>query len=122
MPACLMVGAKALLLVGGMFTLSWVHSVEKTGWTETYEVTPEGLKLTEARVQGSGAGMDPGPGAVLRDGWWVWRPVLPEVPELLLGDSGATVSPWTLCTGATCLTLGAKAGPPIRIRPCEGRG
>ncbi len=115
---CLLAGAQVLALVGGSFTLSWTHSVEKTGWGETYAVTAEGLKLTEARVQGSGAGMDPGPGAVLQDGWWVWKPTLPAVPELLLGDSGATVSPWTLCSGAKCLTLGAEPGPPIEIRPC----
>lgn len=122
MPACLMVGTKALALAGAAFTLSWVHSVEKTGWIEAWEMTAAGLHMTEARVQGSGAGMDPGQGAVLRDGWWVWKPRLAPVPELVLGDSGATVSPWTLCTGGTCLELGRKPGPPIHIRPCKKGG
>ncbi|MBI1217148.1 MAG: DUF1850 domain-containing protein [Rhodobacteraceae bacterium] len=117
-----MVGAKALALVGASFTLSWVHSVEKTGWFERWEVTPAGLHLTEARVQGSGAGMDPGEGAKLVDGWWVWKPTLPPLPELILGDSGATVSPWTLCTGTTCMALGQKPGPAIHIRPCGKDG
>lgn len=122
MAACLMVGAKAVALAGAAFTLSWVHSVEKTGWQESWRLTPAGLQLTEARVQGSGAGMDPGPGAVLEGGWWVWHPTLPPVPELLLGDSGATVSPWTFCTGGACMALGAEPGPPIRLRPCAAAG
>ncbi len=120
--SCLMVGAKVLALAGGTFTLSWIHSVERTGWQETYRVVPQGLKIVEARVEGSGAGMDPGPGAKLEGEWWVWVPKLPPVPELVLGDSGATVSPWTLCSGATCVKLGRKPGPAIHVRPCAAKG
>jgi hypothetical protein len=116
--ACLMVGAKALSLVAASFTLGWTHSVEKTGWVESWQVVPAGLHLTQAKVQGSGAGMDPGPDAKLVDGWWVWVPTLPPVPELILGASGATVSGWTLCSGGKCQVIGSVAGPPIHIRPC----
>lgn len=119
LPACLMVGGKALTLVAASFTLSWLHSVEHTGWFEAWKVTPAGMVMTEARVQGSGAGMDPGPGAKLVGNWWVWVPDLRPIHELILGDSGATISPWTLCTGADCVKLGQKPGAPIHIRPCE---
>ena len=50
------------------FTLAWDHSVEKVRWEEDYRVTAAGLLLGEARVRGSGAGMEPPANAVLRDG------------------------------------------------------
>ncbi|WP_102226727.1 DUF1850 domain-containing protein [Acidimangrovimonas sediminis] len=119
---CLMVGAKVVTLASALFTLTWTHSVEKTGWSETYRVEGQGLKLTQARVMGSGAGMDPGPGAVLHGDWWVWQPTLGPVPEVILAASGATVSGWTLChgpwPGKDCRVLGAKEGAPITLRPC----
>ncbi|MCS0496822.1 DUF1850 domain-containing protein [Ancylobacter sp. MQZ15Z-1] len=123
MGACLMVGAKAVMLAASTFTLSWTHSVERTGWSETYRVEKAGLQLVEARVMGSGAGMDPGEGARLEGEWWVWKPTLGPVPELVLAASGATVGGWHLCEGgwpgSACRTLGASAGAPIRVRTCE---
>jgi len=115
---CILAAGKTLALAATAFTLSWTHSVEKTEWREAWAVTPAGLVLTEARVKGSGAGMDPGEGARQVDGWWVWTPEGPPVPELALAASGATVSPWTLCTDAGCLDLGAAAGEPLVIAPC----
>lgn len=122
MAGCLMIGAKALTLATAGFTLSWTHSVEKTVWAEDWSVVPGGLVLTEARVKGSGAGMDPGEGAVLSDGWWRWSPNLAPVPQLALAASGATVSGWELCADGACQTLGAEAGAALVIRPCEGGG
>ncbi|WP_084405843.1 DUF1850 domain-containing protein [Alteribacter aurantiacus] len=44
---------------GDRITLSWIHSVEKTPWSEVYEVTHEGgLMLTEAIFESFGAGVD----------------------------------------------------------------
>jgi hypothetical protein len=38
----------------------------------------------------------------------------------VLAASGATVGGWSLCVeGRPCLTLGAKEGPPISIKPCQ---
>ena len=48
-----------------------------------------GLQIVEARVEGSGAGMEPGEGAVLRDGWWIYKPELPPQREIVLAASGA---------------------------------
>ena len=38
------------------FTLAWNHSIEKIRWEEDYQVTTQGLRLTEARVKGTGGG------------------------------------------------------------------
>jgi hypothetical protein len=115
---CILAAGKTLALAATAFTLSWTHSVEKTEWREAWALTPAGFELTQARVKGSGAGMDPGPGATEQDGWWIWQPKTPPVPQLVLAASGATVSPWTLCTDQRCLDLGAQAGDPVVIAPC----
>ena len=115
---CIAAGGKALTMAATLFTLSWTHSVEKTEWMESWRVTAQGLELTEARVKGSGAGMDPGEGARLEDGWWVWSPDTPLVPELLLASSGATVSAWKLCHAGGCMDLGPAAQAPVRIWTC----
>ena len=114
---CLMAGALVLALSGPGFSLHWTHSVEKTEWVELWEVHPKSLRLTQARIKGSGAGMEPGPGAVQENGWWVWSPQT-EVPALHLAASGSTGAGWQLCDGAICHTLGAKAGGAITLAPC----
>ena len=119
--ACLLIGSKQILLAGGLFTLAWTHSVEKTEWRESWMVRDGMLELSEARVRGSGAGMDPGEGARLEDGWWVWEPQNPPVGVLNLAASGATVSGWQLCSGGQCMELGSQAGDTIRIAPCPGQ-
>ena len=75
MSSCLMAGALALALApGGHFTLEWIHSVEKDGWREEWQVTDAGLVNTLAAVKGSGAGMEPGEGGHWDGDWWVWEP------------------------------------------------
>lgn len=119
MALCVAAAGKVIAISTTLFTLSWTHSVEKTEWAESWQVTPQGLELTQARVKGSGAGMDPGEGARLEDGWWVWSPDLPVVPALVLASSGATVSAWTLCHSDGCLELGARADQPVRVEACQ---
>lgn len=87
----------ALALGADAFTLAWTHSVEKTEWQEDWQVRAGALVLVEARVRGSGAGMEPPEGSVWRDGWWAYRRDL-AVPSLHLAVSGATVDGWRLCT------------------------
>lgn len=118
MALCVLGAAKALTLAASSFTLAWTHSVEKIEWRENWIVSEAALHLTEARVKGSGAGMDPAEGARLIDGWWVWTPDVPPVDHLLLAASGETVSAWELCAAGTCIALGAVAGAPIELRPC----
>ncbi len=115
--ACLMLGAGLLMLNSADFTLEWRHSVEKTRWRESWQVSATGLHLREAAVEGSGAGMEPGEGAQLRGGWWVWTPDLPPQPALHLATSGATGGGWHLCSGAICHDI-AETGAPIVLRPC----
>jgi hypothetical protein len=115
-----MIGVTALALAGQGFTLSWEHSVEKVEWRETWEVAADGLRLTEAAVKGSGAGMEPGEGARLDGGWWVWTPRLPPVPALDLAASGATRGGWLLCADGGCREIGAAPGEAVRLRPCPG--
>jgi hypothetical protein len=119
---CLALGARHVSLPTDRFTLAWIHSVEKTGWQEDYAIRGSGLALTEARIQGTGAGMEPPPDALFHDGWWHYVPRLPVLPELRL-----TLSPYTadyrLCWKEQCRSLAKLLGakPPegvVVVRPC----
>lgn len=117
MSVCLMAGGVALALAGPAFQLRWTHSVEKVEWVEDWRVEPGALRMTGARVKGSGAGMEPGEGAVLQDGWWVWQADR-RLPGLTLAASGATGAGWQLCDAETCHALGEAAGAPVVLAPC----
>jgi hypothetical protein len=93
------------------FTLAWTHSIEKVEWQEDWQVTPQGLELVQARVRGSGAGMEPPPEARLIDGWFQWQPRA-LLPEVALGNSGAA-GEWRLCADGRCRTLSQIFGLPI---------
>lgn len=121
MSVCILAAGKTLVLAASLFTLSWEHSVEKTAWEEEWLATPAGLQPVEARVKGSGAGMDPPEGSVLEDGWWRWTPAIPPQPRLVLAASGATSSGWSVCAGGECVLVGDDASEPIVIEPCEQR-
>ncbi len=121
MSLCLSVGGKAVVLALTSFTLAWTHSVEKTAWEEDWRLAAEGLVIQEARIKGSGAGMDPPEGARFDGTWWRYRPNLPAVPELILANGG-TVEDWRLCDGMTCRPLARLAGAPpgsaIKVSRC----
>jgi hypothetical protein len=63
MSLCRAAGSKITALAFSAFTLSWTHSVERIRWEEDWQLTSRGLELVEARVKGSGAGMEPPPEA-----------------------------------------------------------
>jgi len=67
------------------FTLAWNHTIEKIRWEEDYRVTPSGLLLGEARVKGSGAGMEIPDDAELRDGAWHYQRRMPPLQPLRVG-------------------------------------
>lgn len=113
-----MVGAVAMALAGPGFTLRWTHSVERVDWVEEWRVDGPTLRLDRVRIKGSGAGMEPGEGATLREGWWVWAPGT-TVRDLRLAASGATGAGWRLCDGAACREIGATAGQALVVRPCD---
>lgn len=100
------------------FTLTWQHSVEKVRWEEDYQLSADGLLLHEARVRGSGAGMEIPEDAVLRDGNWHYQPQLPPLQPLRLGRSSAAgVGDYQLCTEQGCRPLADWLGPPAAARP-----
>lgn len=122
MSICLLAGGKTIVFAAAAFTLSWTHSVEKTRWEEHWQVTPAGLRVVEARVRGSGAGMDPPEGSVFRDGWWIYRPTVAPLDRLVLAASGATGEGWTLCAEGRCAVVGSRAADPAVVTACDEHG
>ena len=119
---CLALGARHVSLPTDRFTLVWTHSVEKTQWQEDYAVHGPALALTEARIRGTGAGMEPPPDALFRDGWWHYVPHLPVLPELRLALSPYTAD-YRFCWNGQCRSLAKLVGAKHRegvvvVRPC----
>lgn len=93
------------------FTLAWTHSIEKTRWEEDYQVRRDAagrplLRLARARIQGTGAGMEPPADAVRRGAWYEYVPA--DQPQ---GALRLTRSPYTadfeLCpAGRGCRPMG----------------
>lgn len=112
-------GAKTLTLAVSTFMLAWTHTVEKTEWQEDWAVVPGGFTILEARVKGSGAGMEPPDDAVLQNGWWRYTPKLGIIPRLNLTNSGE--GDWRICAAATCAKLetDSTAAESILIVPCR---
>lgn len=103
-------GALLASLPGAEFTLSWTHSIEKTEWREQWTVEAGRLRLVEASIRGTGAGMEPGRDARLTaDGWMAWRPDLPPRDEVTLAASGFT-GEHQLCAGTECRPLSGWTG------------
>lgn len=102
------------------FTLAWSHTIEHTRWEEDWLVRPGLLHLDTARVEGSGAGMEPGAGAQLKDGMWSWHPSL-DVPELSLRRA-PEAGDWRLCSDGACQAIAAllpKRADPVRMWACD---
>ena len=112
MSLCLASAGVVKSLTVTAFMLSWTHSVEKIEWQEDWRVTPQGLQIVQARVKGSGAGMEPPPDARLVDGFFRWTPQLPVLPEVALGNSGLA-GEWRICTDGKCQDLSAILGRPV---------
>lgn len=102
---CLVAGLLVAPL-GEAVTLQWIHSIQKTLWAEDYRLRGSKLELTSARVQGTGAGMEPPPDAIYRDGAWHYTPALPLLATVTLRHS-PYVAPYTVCTGNDCRPLTA---------------
>jgi len=119
MSLCLLASGKLTVMAVTAFSLSWTHSVEKVRWQEDWRVTPAGLVLVEARVKGSAAGMEPPEDAVLKDGWWAYRPHVGPQARVLLARSGATGDGWKLCSAEGCTVLGTEAGEAMELSACR---
>jgi hypothetical protein len=111
---CLASAGVVKTLAVAAFTLVWTHSVEKVEWQEDWRVTANQLELVQARVKGSGAGMEPPADARLVGGWFQWQPKRAPMPEVLLGNSGAA-GEWRLCSDGNCRTLSEIFGHPVGV-------
>lgn len=97
-------------------TLAWRHTIEKVRWEEDYRVMPSGLLLGEARVKGSGAGMEIPDGAELREGTWHYQRQLPPLQPLRLGRT-PEAGDYQLCFDQRCHDLSEWLGPPKASQP-----
>jgi hypothetical protein len=117
-------GALLATLPGEVFQLRWTHSVARAEWREVWRVAPNGaLILEEARINGTGAGMEPGPDARRIDDWLVWKPDAPPLPEVTLAASDYTAE-HVLCTGDDCRALSVWTGgirdAAVTLKGCGG--
>lgn len=118
---CLVAGSAIAPLMASAITLAWTHSVEKVVWEEDWRSTLAGLELVEARVRGSGAGMEPPPEATLAHGVWSWKPNLPPQAQVIMRRSGATAD-WRICIAGQCRPMDAYVpaeADPIAMKACD---
>ena len=120
---CLAAGVITAVLPLSAFTLAWTHSIEKIRWDEDYRIESSRLVLVEARIRGSGAGMEPPPDAIFNDGIWHYRPKLPPLERLALSHSPYAAG-YEICGETGCQTLAVimKSLPKfavVDIRPCH---
>jgi len=122
MPLCLAAGAVTASLAIQGFTLAWMHSIEKIRWEEDWRVEGRELHLVAARIRGTGAGMEPPPGAVLRDGVLHYVPAVAPLENLALAHSPYTRG-YELCLETGCRPLadylpGIAETATILVSPC----
>lgn len=119
---CLAAGAISAALAIDAFTLTWVHSIEKIRWEEDWRIEQGALVLAEARIRGTGAGMEPPPGAVLKNGVWHYQPALPPQSVVRLSHS-PHAGGYQLCHTGECRPLadrlpGLDNSAVIELRAC----
>jgi hypothetical protein len=122
MAICLSAGVLAATVAAQSFTLAWTHSIEKIRWEEDWRIAGDRLEITEARIRGSGAGMEPPAGAVLRAGIWHYRPAIAAQAALRLTHSPHAAG-YELCAEGPCRPLaellpGLPENAVVEIAPC----
>ncbi len=124
MPLCVAAGGLVMTLAVESFTLAWTHSIEKIRWEEDYRIVGRQLLLTEARVRGSGAGMEPPAGSRLADGVWHYDPHVGPLDVLRLTQSTFAAG-YEICQLGDCAALADSApragnGDVIELHACDG--
>jgi hypothetical protein len=123
MSLCLAASALSATLAVHSFTLAWTHSIERVRWEEDWRVEGRQLAMVAARIQGFGAGMEPPAGAVLRDGYFHYRPAVAPLDQLTLAHSPYTRG-YEFCTDGNCRPLadllpGIEASATIVLTACQ---
>jgi hypothetical protein len=122
MELCLLAAGATVRLGTLALTLAWTHSIEKTRWEEDYRATPAGIVVTQDRIQGTGAGMEPPPDATFDGKWWRYDPHMAPQPSVILRRSGATVGDWQVCIAGACRDMGTylpdQAADPVTLTAC----
>lgn len=123
-------GVPAQFMPVTQFTLAWTHSIEKVRWEEDYRVVPARepsgaprLVAVAARIKGSAAGMEPPSDAVLRDGWYEYRPS-ERYPGVLRLTRSTFTPDFDWCVNGKCLPLSAlmpSDGDITLLSACQGR-
>lgn len=122
MALCLSAGDRTVVLPVDRFTLAWEHTVEHQRWEEDYAVRDGELVLEQARIRGSGAGMEPPAGAVLREGAWQYRPREARHGPLVLARSDVGED-YRLCIAGRCAPLSHWLPPgPATLAACSATG
>ena len=124
MSLCIAAAGLAVEIAVSTFTLAWTHTVEKTEWQEDWRIEGGRLVLVEARVQGSGAGMEPAAEARLVGVFYTWRPDVPPLREIVLRRA-PEADDWRLCAGDRCAPLAEWLGgdtDPVRLGVTDNGG
>jgi hypothetical protein len=120
---CLLAAGALIHLHVAALTLAWTHSIEKIRWEEDYRATAAGIVVSEDRIQGSGAGMEPPPDAKFDGKWFRYTPKLAPQPQVILRRSGMTVGDWQVCIKGNCRTMGSylpdKKADPVTLKICR---
>ena len=114
-------GAGVTIKLATAITLMWTHSVQKSSWAEDWQATPEGLTITEMRIQGSGAGMEPPADAVRVGDYYVSHPEMAPLHRAILRRSGATAD-WQVCRESGCQPMSdllPPAADPVELSICR---
>jgi len=120
---CLSSGAISATLYIQAFTLAWMHSVEKIRWEEDWKIEHKMLHITEARVVGTGAGMEPPLGSIFKDGSWHYTPDIAPLKSVSLMHSPYTTG-YEICFKGNCHLLAdflpnLPQTAAIQIQACE---
>ena len=105
-------------------TLAWTHSIEKIRWEEDWLIEGDRLRLDEARVRGSGAGMEAPSGSRFESGVWRYDPHFLSLEVLRLTYSIYTAG-YEICHDSACRPLADSApragnGDVIALSACPG--
>lgn len=120
MNLCIISDAAIAKIAVSTFILGWTHTVQKTRWEEVWAVTRPGLVMREARVKGSGAGMDPPPEARFDGTWYRWKPSPAPQQSVVLARSDVP-GDWEICfgrMGCSPLAEWAAASPQVTLKAC----